>query len=285
MRIFTLFALCMVFLLSSCTNNKEDKVVLPGLPAVVYTDVPYGTDTLQKLDIYLPAGRSMEHTPVVLMLHGGGWYRADKSDYNTFGFDSSFLPNGYAFVNMNYRLVANDSTRFPVQLNDIDAALDAITAKAAEWKINSNAIATMGSSSGAHLALLEAFDGRMRTHVKTVISMSGFTDFTDTSVVDNTNIYGRVKDLMGVDYVDDKPLWAKASPIYYLDNAVPVLIFHGSADVVAYPIQTQRLRDSLDKRHIPCKYVVWQGYGHGLYPDWPQSKETMVEWLKEHLPR
>jgi acetyl esterase/lipase len=284
MRSTLLFALSVVSLLSACTR-KEDKVVLPDLPAIVYKDMPYGADSLQKMDVYLPAGRSADHTPVVLLIHGGGWKQGDKSGFNSAHLDSILNLNGYAFISMNYRLAVSNATRFPTQLDDVDAAISFIEGKTQEWQIKGNEMATMGSSAGAHLSLLEAFDGGMRRDVKTVMSMAGFSDLTDTSVVANPNIVGDVNNLLGAEFINNQLLWTQASPIFYMANAVPVLIFQGDADVVAYPIQALRLKDSLDKRQIPCKYVVWNGYGHGTFPDWNQTEGTMVDWLKVYLPR
>ncbi len=42
-------------------------------------NVAYGTDPAQRMDIYLPAGRSATSTKVIVLIHGGGWTTGDKS--------------------------------------------------------------------------------------------------------------------------------------------------------------------------------------------------------------
>ena len=40
-------------------------------------------DAAQKMDVYLPAGRTTENTKVVVFIHGGSWNGGDKADFNT----------------------------------------------------------------------------------------------------------------------------------------------------------------------------------------------------------
>src|SRR5256885_1026022 len=44
---------------------------------VARTDVPYGHDAKQRLDVYSPKG--VKGAPVVVFIHGGEWTRGDKS--------------------------------------------------------------------------------------------------------------------------------------------------------------------------------------------------------------
>src|SRR5688572_1725107 len=87
------------FLLSSCKKDKESAA------AKVITDVTFGDDAKQKMDVYLPEGRS-EQTPVVIMLHGGGFVAGDKSEFSARA--QQFSAKGFAVLNVNYRLVSVD---------------------------------------------------------------------------------------------------------------------------------------------------------------------------------
>ena len=46
----------------------------------VTKDVSFGPDPLQKLDLYRPKGA--QAAPIVVFVHGGGFVRGDKSDYD-----------------------------------------------------------------------------------------------------------------------------------------------------------------------------------------------------------
>ena len=72
------------------------------------TDLAYGPDPLQKLDVYrppntMPGGK----LPVILMVHGGGWDNTLGDKANAGVIDNKaayYVPKGYVVVSMNYRL-------------------------------------------------------------------------------------------------------------------------------------------------------------------------------------
>ena len=66
-----------VVLLSSYT--KDEKAENLSLQAETKMDLAYGNDALQKMDVYLPAGRSADSTRVIVMIHGGAWAEGDKT--------------------------------------------------------------------------------------------------------------------------------------------------------------------------------------------------------------
>lgn len=71
-------------------------------------DVPYGTDPLQKLDVYRPPNTMPgDKLPVILMVHGGGWDNTLGDKANEGVIDNKvayYVPKGYVVVSINYRL-------------------------------------------------------------------------------------------------------------------------------------------------------------------------------------
>ena len=116
MRILFVCLLTMLFF-ASC-KKKED-----ANAAKTFLNVKYGTDAKQAMDVYLPAGRSTTATPVLILIHGGGWTEGSRNDLNVF-VDTlkRRLPN-YAIFNISYRLAANGQNLFPAQENDVKAAV------------------------------------------------------------------------------------------------------------------------------------------------------------------
>ena len=87
----------------SCKKSDPD----PGTttePAKTLLNVSYGSDNLQKMDVYLPAGRTTTSTKVMVMIHGGGWTSGDKADFNAFVDTMKRRLPDYAIFNINYRL-------------------------------------------------------------------------------------------------------------------------------------------------------------------------------------
>src|SRR5882757_6838866 len=73
----------------------------------VVRDVAYGTDPLQKLDVFTAAPTPGAAKPVVMFLHGGGFQRGDKRQPGSPFYDNIMLwltQQGMVGVNMNYRL-------------------------------------------------------------------------------------------------------------------------------------------------------------------------------------
>lgn len=115
----------------SCKKKDNDDSTVPEpeyaiTQAYNLTDVAYGSDPKQNMDVYLPANRDGNSTKVFVMIHGGGWTSGDKSDYaSTMSAFKSYYPN-HAIININYRLGVQGSPGYPKQINDIQAALNEI---------------------------------------------------------------------------------------------------------------------------------------------------------------
>jgi arylformamidase len=123
-------------------------------------DVPYGNDPLQRMDVYLPdafqptANATATHkAPVILMVHGGGWRRGDKSASSVVDNKAAhWLARGYVFISVNNRLLPQAN---PLeQARDVALALAAAQAKAPSWGADPTQFILMGHSSGAHLVAL-----------------------------------------------------------------------------------------------------------------------------------
>jgi acetyl esterase/lipase len=84
-------------------------------------DVAYGSDPLQKLDVYV----AEEHgtaAPVVLFVHGGGFTRGDKhGDFQPDNMTLWAARQGMVGVNINYRLAP--ANPWPAGARDLAAAI------------------------------------------------------------------------------------------------------------------------------------------------------------------
>src|SRR5205085_12599850 len=95
----------------------------------VIRDVAYGTDPLQKLDVYIPP--NAKNAPVIFMVHGGGWNRGDKSSKTVVENKlAHFASRGFLFISVNNRLLPTDPIQ---QAKDVARALAFAQSKAAAW--------------------------------------------------------------------------------------------------------------------------------------------------------
>lgn len=151
--------------------------------------IAYGPDTLQKVDVWTPAGAGKH--PVVLMVHGGCWttHIADRSLMNWIADD--LRKSGIAVWNIEYRGVDRVGGGYPGTFLDTGAAADALTANAAKFHLDTRRIVAVGHSAGGHLALWLAGRARLpkssalyAAHplkIAHVISLGGLPDLEATA--------------------------------------------------------------------------------------------------------
>ena len=106
----------------------------------------------QICDIYIP--ESAEKTPVIVLVHGGGFMFGDQSMDVILPVIDKALENGYAVVSVDYRKATE--AVFPAALGDVKAAVRFVKAHAAEYGFDPNKIAIWGESAGAYLSLMTA---------------------------------------------------------------------------------------------------------------------------------
>lgn len=264
--------------------NKGDRSNPAPLVYKEEKNIAYGPHAQQQLDIYLPANRTAFTTPVVLFIHGGGWKEGDKTNFDALNAYGLLTGNGYAVVNMNYRLVTDQAFEHPTQLEDIDSVMAFIARKQSDWGVDANRVCMLGGSAGGHLSLLWAYSRNSAGRVKCVVDFFGPTDFTHTSIKDQLAINLIVANYLGTLHDWNPALWRSASPAMYTATAVPTLILQGGADPLVFPVQSTLLRDSLQAHGVAHQYVYYPAEGHGWDgAELEDSKTKTVDFLAAHL--
>lgn len=200
-------------------DEGAGRIELP--PGVrVQQDVAYGSDPAQRFDVYLPANATA--SPIVLMVHGGGWYRGDKRMTSVVQNKMArWVPKGFIFVSTNYRMVPKAD---PVeQARDVARALAAVQANAASWGGDPRKVILMGHSAGAHLVSLVASDRALTAPIVslpflgTVSLDSGAYDVTQQMEAWHFPLYDNA-------FGSDPAFWRAASPYEQLTaGAKPIL--------------------------------------------------------------
>ena len=229
-----------------------------------YTNVAYGTDPSQVMDVYLPPNRSIANTNVLIMIHGGGWNSGDKTDFAAFIDTIQTRFPTYAIFNINYRLANGILNLFPTQENDVRSAVAFIYSKKVSYKISDN-YAILGASAGAHLALLEAYKDTTPIRMKTVIDFFGPTDMA--AMYNDPAIPGGdipILAVMGTTPLLDSLLYAQSSPINFVTPRVtPTIILHGGSDIIVKHEQSDSLFAHLDSANVAAAYVLYPTQNHG----------------------
>ena len=245
---------------TSC--NKES-----GTAESVMKNVKFGSDAAQAMDVYLPAGRTSTNTKVIVFIHGGSWSGGDKADFDVN--INAIRPQltDYAIFNINYRL-ANIQNQHPAQMEDVQSALDFISAKAAEYKVNANKIALIGASAGAHLALLHAYKNSRNGSIKAVVDLFGPTNLT---TLYTNHPVPAVSQPVLVNFLGTTPSanpskYADASPVNFVSaQSPPTLILHGDADFIVPISQSSTLRVALLGVGAKVEMHSYINEGHGWF--------------------
>ena len=255
-----------VFFISCKKNDSSGNV---PVEANTYLNVSYGTDAAQKMDVYLPAGRSTNSTKLMIMIHGGGWTSGDKSDFTQYVDTMKRRMSEYAIININYRLSANPNNLFPTQENDVKAALDFIYSKRAEYLI-SDKFVLIGASAGGHLAMLQAYKYSAPVKPKAVVDFFGPSDLTDmfnNPVGGNALLSLTLAAAIGKTPTQDPLIYSNSSPVNFITNssAMPTIILQGGVDPLVSPTQSVAVKAKLSISGITNQYVFYPTGGHG---DW-----------------
>lgn len=250
----------LVFTIVSCKKKTEST----GTPAKNYSNIVYGTESRQNLDLYMPAGASATNTPLLILIHGGGWVEGDKSDFNPFISELQKRLPTYAFASINYRLAANGQNLFPTQENDVKAAISFLASKGSEYGY-SQTIGLLGASAGGHLSLLHAYKHTSPLKIKAVISLFGPTNMT-TMYTNPPNILTQsaLLSLLSGTPATNSTLYQQSSPIQFVSNqACPTLLFHGGNDLIVLPQQSDSLKDALTLAGASVEYYFYPAEAHG----------------------
>ncbi len=122
-----------------------------------YSYGPHGHDNT--LDVYKPtsaAARKATASPVVVLVHGGGWIAGDRAHFADAA--HQFAKAGYVAVSVNYRLAG--VAAWPAQRNDVRAAIDWVREHATTLKLDPDRLVVVGSSAGGEIAASVLTQGR-----------------------------------------------------------------------------------------------------------------------------
>lgn len=268
MKIKNLFPVSVFVLVMFASCSKTDSGTGTGTTISEKTtfNVSYGTDPLQKIDMYLPANRSTAATKVMILIHGGAWVSGDKSDFTAVDIDTlkKRIPD-YAIFNINYRLAALPFTNpFPTQEIDVKAAVDFIYGNRSTYLV-SDKFVLMGASAGGHLALLQAYKYQSPMKIKAVVDFFGPTDMVDMYNNPGTFSPASIALLLSGTPTSNPAMYQQTSPITYATaTACPTIILQGGIDPLVNPAtQSLALKNKLTTAAVVNQYAFYPLMGHG----------------------
>jgi acetyl esterase/lipase len=196
-----------------------------------------------ELLIYQPETAQLH--PAIIAIYGGAWQRGDPGQ--NAAYNAYLAAQGYTVVAIDYRHAPEH--RFPAQLQDVETALEWIVQNAANYQIDTSRIALIGWSSGAHLALLAAYQPRSLA-IRAVVNYYGPTNLTegyrDPPRPDPINTRAVLEALLGGSPDTLPQEYKVASPVHAVrPGSPPTLLIYGDRDHLVKPVFGRELYDRL----------------------------------------
>ena len=218
-------------------------------------DIPYGEDSWQKIDLYVPDDRTAENLPTLLFLHGGYWTHGYKE---WLGFMApSFVSLPALFISVGYRL--SPAVQHPAALDDCLSALAWAYHHVAEYGGDPRRLFVGGHSAGGHLAALMALQPALLMArslpaelIKACFPVSGVYDLTGDIPPDCRQAFLE----LGANPVH-------ASPLHYVrGNRIPFLVAVGEHDFPVLYEQAYAMKTALQQQDGPVEFLDIAGVDH-----------------------
>ncbi len=267
----------------------------------VRRDLSYGPEPGQQLDAYLPDSAETDR-PAVLLVHGGGWTRGDKSEYGLAArrFASE---RGWPAFAVNYRLDA--AKRWPAQVRDVQAVTRWVIDHADQLGVDPERVGIVGGSSGGHLAAMmatlgtadleEGFDDD-EPEVRAVVTWSAPLDLRDLQALGDRTpedcagdeeclgllIPNAVEDFVGCPLESCPQEYEQASPVARASSGTVPMMLVNSEDEVIDVAQARAMAKSLASAGVEHELVVISGGDHSLqYAD--EAWAPTTRFLANHF--
>jgi acetyl esterase/lipase len=141
-------------------SERTPPAYAPSVPKPAFSEIRYGPHERNVLDFW--KADSADASPLVLVIHGGGWQNGEKEFVNRFVDVNALFKAGISVAAINYRYVSQAraaGVKPPVKapMDDCARALQFVRSKAKQWNLNPQRVGAAGGSAGACSALWLAF--------------------------------------------------------------------------------------------------------------------------------
>nr|WP_297349449.1 alpha/beta hydrolase [uncultured Glaciecola sp.] len=209
-------------------------------------DIPYGSESWQKLDIYR-AQDADENTPVIVFFFGGGWSWGDKK-YFEFVADS-FVRKGYTVAIPNYVLYPKG--KFPQFVEDGAKAIVWVKNNIEKYQGSADKVFLVGHSAGAYIAAMAAIDkrylhqaGEDMLFIKGVAGIAGPYNFTP-----------KAQEYVAIFGEENFEIMKVAN--HMTGGEPPMILLHGNGDTTVGRFNQETMVTALAQGNVKYKSVLY----------------------------
>jgi acetyl esterase/lipase len=249
------FVMVAAFWLTGCTSLQMLNATVSHRGYVRTTDIAYGPDPRQKLDVYLQKKISPD-AKVVIFFYGGSWRDGSKTDYRFIA--QALTSRGFIVVLPDYRVYP--AVIFPGFVEDGASAVRWVRDNISTYGGDTNHLYLMGHSAGSHIAALLTLDahylknvGLDRNVIRATAALSGPYDFTPNPW--DRPVFGMATNQTAID--------PKIEPITFVDGKEPpMLLVQGLRDKIVAPSNAVNLAARIREMGGEVEYITYSKLGH-----------------------
>jgi len=262
-----------------CRTLAVTVLLFPAIAfAAGYAGMHYETGPVALLDLETPAGEGPFR--VVVAVHGGGWWAGTRAD--AAAFCREMVKIGLACASIDYRTAP--ATRFPGQIEDVEAAIRFLTTNAAKFRLVTSGVVLAGESAGGQIVAWLGAQHPAGVPIRAVIAFSTPTDLA--ALGEPVRALGvvppEIHDLLGVSGWGERDVaeMRLASPVFAIRaDGPPFLLVHGRADRLVPAVQSENFCGAIRNSGGHCETILIPGARHGLW-----SEDQFDKWRNAWLP-
>jgi acetyl esterase/lipase len=274
-RCSRILLLAPLLVMYACTQAAFTAANLPThlVEMTVEHDRAYGSEPLQKLDVYIPANTMEKQLDVVVFFYGGRWTYGAKEDYRFVA--ATFVKEGFIVVIPDYRKYPQ--VRFPVFVEDGAKALAWVSDHIVERHGNPARIHVVGHSAGAHIGALLAADPHYLADIGKDRSLS-IHDFAGLA-----GPYAFIPDEPDLEDIFGPPQnYPNMQVTTFIDGTQPpILLLYGNKDTAVKLANLEKLEQRIKQRGGCVRSRIYPDTDHtdliGALSWWNRQRAPVVD--------
>jgi len=234
-----------------------------------------------KADVYRSASQEGLR-PAIILVHGGGWATGIKGMW--FALAERLAAQNYVAVTVDYRL--SPEAKYPAAVQDIRDAIYWLRANAKHYGVDKHNIVLAGGSAGGQLASLVGLTAgnlvldqyapkrSSNARVKAVVNIDGLSSFVVPMALKHENAPHKNPSAAGAwlggAYQAIPETWEQASPLNYVSNITPPMLFF-KGEAARFTAGIEQMSAKLRELNIPFRVES--------FPDAPHSFWLFDPWV------
>lgn len=211
-------------------------------------------------DVFAPD--EIADLPVIVTVHGGGWYAGDRASMGLLA--DRLAERGAVVFNISYSTGVRGGM-FPGAVDDVACGVAHARATADRYTTTPESVYLVGYSAGAHMGSLVALDPKAfgLTCANPVPQVEGFVGLAGLYNVELLEFI--LQPWFGVSSEVDPDIWNLGNPLTYVDRApeIPYLLIHGDVDELAPVAFSEQFYEALTEAGADARLEIIRDAGHG----------------------